>query len=385
MSIKALAFSAQHRIAERTGISLQRSHVYEALAASFGFASYASLCADFVFDADPSGRREATPHFDEVTSRLHQLGVPEAQVQNVASELAAVVAGQGLRVVEIDHLIDARSQVSFYPSSPDAEELDLLEEDGFDDAAQDLTGHAYADWDASDFLVAGLEEAAKRGNPKAHYALALILRPEEERQAGASYWHDRLVQGEQLSGAQLEWALAHRAYLEREDSRLRHLLQAARLGLSDACVDAAEELEDPAFLHLIKGSAVRDPARVADVAASLAQIDFARHWCSVAAELGHVDSIRSMIESFDRGNQHRCWTWLHFARLLGKDLTQDRYRLINEDGTDYDDDIGGPGFPIGEDGITLPPLDEEQDAHALQEAEALVARLKVALRALPSA
>ncbi|MCA8917435.1 MAG: hypothetical protein KDB90_18775, partial [Planctomycetes bacterium] len=50
MSIKAFAFSAQQRVFERCGVSLQRSHVYESVASAFGFASYAALCVDSVFD-----------------------------------------------------------------------------------------------------------------------------------------------------------------------------------------------------------------------------------------------------------------------------------------------------------------------------------------------
>jgi len=366
MSIKAFAFSAQRRVAEQLGFSLQRSHVYEALAAAFGFASYASLCADSVFTLDLPSLGQTTQRVAEVARRLDQLGVPEVLGQRVASELASIVSEQGLRVVGIDQIIDSRSPEAVRFSVPvDIDGADLLDEDEFDDSPLEGMEPDHQYWDISDFLAAGLEDAAKRGNPKALYALSLIHLPEEDRSVGSSYWYDRQMYGDQLSGVQLEWALAHRAELQREEApRLRHLREAARLGHPEACVDAAAEFDDPSFLRKIGGDEVRSPARVSEVAGELGQIDLAKHWCAIAAEQGHMESIRRMIEAFDRGDLVRCWTWLHFARLLGEDLTEDDYRLVNEDGSDYDDDVGGPGFAVGEDGITLPPLDARQHADA---------------------
>jgi hypothetical protein len=43
MTIKELAYSAQQHLQASTGSSLKRAHIYELLAASFGFKSYAAL------------------------------------------------------------------------------------------------------------------------------------------------------------------------------------------------------------------------------------------------------------------------------------------------------------------------------------------------------
>lgn len=374
MTIKAIAFSAQQRVAERCGISLQRSHVYESLAAAFGFASYASLCADSTFDIGPPGRRDVAGMADGVAQRLAQLGLSDSDSRQVASELTAHVSDQGLRAVGIDQIID-----SFIPVSHTRSAHGDIHEDtdeGYDDATAEGVGYLLEDGDVPIFLCSGLAEAAKRGNPKAHYALALILKADEDTPAGSSYWHDRQVLGDQLSGVQLEWANAHRASEEQEAARLRHLREAARLGHPDACVDAAEEFEDPAFLKAISRAALRDPLRASQVAAELGCVDQAADWCAMAAQRGDIEAVRQMIEIFDRGDLLRCWTWLHFARQLGTDVTQDDYRLVNEDGSEYDDDVGGPGFPLGVDGINLPILDEQQEALALSEAQAMAQHLK---------
>ena len=375
MNIKTIAFSAQQRVAEQRGISLQRSHVYEALAAAFGFASYASLCAEHVFDAGAPEDFDSSRYSDRIVRRLDQLGVTEPFRLQVASELATIVSDQHLRVVSIDSVIESLLPGGFQRGI-DLDLHDDFDEEYDEDPAALIYHQPFEDWEVSDFLWSGLEEAAKRGSSKAHYVLSLILDSDEENHSSSSYWHDRQLQGDQLSGVELEWANAYRDAKQQEHERLRHLREAARLGHPDACVDAAEEFRDPEFLKLAGGGQVRDPGRASEVAAALGQVEQARNWCVMAAEGGDIDAIRWMIENFDRENLARCWKWVHFARLLGTDLTQSHYQLVNEDGSDYGDDVGGPGYPVGTDGVELPPLDESQDANAYRDAAAMAARLQ---------
>lgn len=37
----------------------------------------------------------------------------------------------------------------------------------------------------------------------------------------------------------------------------------------------------------------------------------------------------------------------------GPDLTQSKHYAINEDSAEYDDDVGGPAFVAGDDGVEL--------------------------------
>ncbi len=45
------------------------------------------------------------------------------------------------------------------------------------------------------------------------------------------------------------------------------------------------------------------------------------------------------MESYDKNNSLRSWTLIYLSRLLGNDLTQDRYYAIHENGSSYDDDV----------------------------------------------
>jgi hypothetical protein len=49
---------------------------------------------------------------------------------------------------------------------------------------------------------------------------------------------------------------------------------------------------------------------------------------------------------------------------------------INEDGSDYDDDVGGPAYVAGRDGVDLEPLDPAQDATARLAAQKLFEQIE---------
>lgn len=178
----------------------------------------------------------------------------------------------------------------------------------------------------------------------------------------------------------MDWAHAHAKHLNREQSRQHHLLEAARPGHADARVAAAEEFEDATLLLLEKDAPLRDPSRAADVAASLGDVGRLEEWTRDAALRGDVSAMRTMIEGFDRRDLYRSWVWVYLARELGTDLTQDRYSLLNDDGSDYDDDVGGPAFPVGRDGVSLPSLSSEDDSDAREEAEGLLVHVGAPLR-----
>jgi hypothetical protein len=78
-----------------------------------------------------------------------------------------------------------------------------------------------------------------------------------------------------------------------------------------------------------------------------------------------------LIDDYDQDDLLRCWTWVHLAQLAGTDLTRARHYAINEDGSEYDDDVGGPVFVACDDGVELIALAPEQDAAARAEAERL--------------
>jgi hypothetical protein len=97
---------------------------------------------------------------------------------------------------------------------------------------------------------------------------------------------------------------------------------------------------------------------------------------TLAAEAGDVEAMRRLIEEFDQDDLPRCWTWVYLAQLLDTDLTRDDYYAIHEDGSDYDDDVGGPMFVADQEGIKLRPLSKDEDAIARHHAQALYDKIQ---------
>jgi len=67
---------------------------------------------------------------------------------------------------------------------------------------------------------------------------------------------------------------------------------------------------------------------------------------------------------------------VHLSRLVGTDLSKDDHYAINEDGSEYDDDVGGSAYAAGRDGVNLESLSAEQDATAKDAARDLFDRIQ---------
>jgi hypothetical protein len=75
----------------------------------------------------------------------------------------------------------------------------------------------------------------------------------------------------------------------------------------------------------------------------------------------------------------RCFTtWVYFAKLMDVDLTMDEHYAIDEDGSPYDDDVGGTVYVGGRDGVVIDPISAEQDAAARDAAQKLLGRILLA-------
>jgi len=67
---------------------------------------------------------------------------------------------------------------------------------------------------------------------------------------------------------------------------------------------------------------------------------------------------------------------MYLSQLLETDLSKDDFQAIHEDGSLCDDDVGGPMFVDGEQGIELRP-NIEQDTIARQLAQKIFDKLNV--------
>ena len=365
MPIKEIAYSAQQTLEASINGSVKRAHVYELLAAAHGFNSYAALSSDAVFTYRRLGYRVPATHGAYVRRRFMELGYPSEKADLVPIALEAFLAERKIGVVGISALIRQLRSNCFD-----------TDDSAFDDDENqnDRVAEEWAENDGDDFpaiLLEGLEAAASKDNSSAHYALALIHLPNHEEDAGSLHWYTQSQQGHELTGVKKEWAEAYAAQLIREEKHSHHLHQAGRLGNPEALLDLAEEFGDPSFFAQAHDKVDADPAHVAGIAGQLGRDADEKHWLTVAAESGDVEAMLCLIEGHDQNDLFRCWTWAYLSELVGTDLTRDAHYAINEDGSNYDDDVGGPMYVGGRDRINLDSLSAEQDAAAQDAAQEL--------------
>ena len=373
MTIKEFAFSAQQYLHSRTNCSFKRTHIYEMLATSFGFKSYAALSSESVFMLREAGTKSDIYNNSAIRQRCVDLGYQPAIAEVASSELSAFLAQHHIDLVSFLDLVDElRGESSFL----DEDEDDQPDEDR-DDTFDHVLTEAH-DVLITPFLLAGLEDAAGKGIALAHYALALIYetnQSDDEQGVGSSYWHTQAQQGRVLTGAEKEWADGYAKQLVDAEKYAFHLREAARLGSKYAQLDLAERFDDPSFFESSDGSAIDNPVRVAAIAERLGRWEDAKHWLTIAAESGDIDAMRKLIDEYDLGDLKQCWTWLYLAQLLGTDLAKDNYYAINDDGEKYDDDVGGNAYVGGIGGVELAPLSAKHDAEARQAADVLAKQI----------
>lgn len=385
MTIKQLAFDAQQLLQAQTGTTFRRSHIYELLAAAFGFKSYASLCADHVFTHRSITSRRSAKHGESVGRRCLELDYPPESALQIAQVLPDYLSDRDIGVIRITNLV-ARLQHETGSNS-------YVHDDEFgeDSVGDDDTFALWFDGEsiASPVLLDGLATAAEKGNANAHYALALIHAlpddPYDEPSAGSDYWYNEERNGRVLVGVEKEWADQYAARLSGADKYKHHLRAAGVLGHEVALLEMAERFGDSTFFERspIYYSGI-DAAHAADVAEHLGRGKDAWRWRTEAAKQGDTEAMRELIEGYDRLNLQQCWTWFYLAELLGTDLSEDEYEAINEDGSPYDDDVGGPAYVGGRGGVELEPIDYEQDMAARQAAAALYEAIEPSHNAEPN-
>lgn len=371
MTIKELAYAAQQHIQTSTGSTFKRAHIYELLATSFGYNSYAALTAESVFTDLPPACRVSL-HGEQIQRRCLEIGyLPEA-AKAVATALPAFLREREIGVIKFADLI-----AHWRFESAGHEWYDDEGEDTGEDALEAVPSSS--DARASTILIDGLNAAAIKGSGHAHYALALVHAPadaDDAQDTGSEYWYNQALGGRVLEGIEKEWADAHAAKLCSAEKYAHHLREAARLGSQQALLDLAERFDDPAFFEQDRVDLDVDALVVAGIAERMGREEDARRWLTIAAESGNTGAMRELIDEYDSHDPIRCWTWLYLAKLQGVDLTKDEHYAINEDGSAYDDDVGGTAFVAGEDGVQLDPLEPKKDAMARKAAQALWAKMQ---------
>lgn len=373
MNVKILAYGIQQDLQQAAGLSLKRSHVYELIAAAFGAGSHAALGAEGLVLKLPTHMAAQRPLDSEgIVARARVLGQSPMAAAAMARTVHSALEQSSVGLVPLDLMVELLLNERYELFEDDFgvpavdeesdDDPDKLDEEGWrerwkvQEEALDLS---------SAEVRAALGAAAERGDGRAHLALALldgeVLEDAESNDSGADgrYWYERQQNGEVLTGVEKEWADGYASRRTARRSAEQHLAAAGELGQHDALLLLAARIGDTRFFDLSDPHVHADPYTVATLADRMGQHEAALMWLEVAAMTGDLRAMRELIEDRQTDDPLKCWTWLHLAKLHGKDLTRDDYHAVHEDGSAYDDDVGGNMFAVGEDGVELPPASEE--------------------------
>ncbi len=402
MTLKELAYSAQRHVQASTGISLKRSHVYELLAASFGFKSFAAFAAEALLTDGGVGASSprATP---ELIGRAVQLGYPQVNSRTIAQCLTDHASERGVSFVRLRDLLAALTPQPRTTATDD--DSDDWEDDADDDETDSAAAIVGVEQQASRFLASSLlmdslEHAASRRIAEAHFAMARIYRCDRPN----SYLYDESLKGRTLNKVEQRWADAYIQNKPRFEKYEHHLRCAAIGGVRQAAAEFAEAFENSEFFALAeRGTGPVDAMQMSRGAAAANDNESARRWLRIAgeegsskatemlaqsgdqwairklAESGDIEAIRAMAEMAMETDLREAWMWQHLAKFLGTDLTRSNMRAYHEGGEradeEYDDDFGGPLYVAGDEGLSLAPLDPARDREAHDLARAIFERI----------
>lgn len=397
MNIPSFAHQTQARLKDSIAVDLKRAHVYELMAAAVGLGSHAALLHQGLLcplPSEPLAKHYGALHQNQCTARATALGYPHEQSAPLATALCSEMADQRLGLVPFEDILDALLSGS----------RQLYREEPHDDAYFDALEAAYEAGNSvwpddpeplrldCPWIIQALHAAAARRDGRAHLALGLMfgastrtdsddfedyddfdeLDELPDSRAGL-YWYERQQKGETLTGVELEWAQAYADRIQRSNlaerdlavrlgSAREHFSAAAELGQHDALLLLADRYGDDRFFDLENPQVKADPLWIADLAERVGRYEWAPAWITLAAERGNIRAMRELIEYHHQKDPFKAWTWFYLAQLMGTDLTQDNYRAVHE---------GGAMFAVGEDGVILPPADEQVRIQAQQEAKRL--------------
>ncbi|MFZ5655806.1 MAG: hypothetical protein ACOY37_01875 [Pseudomonadota bacterium] len=365
MSLQEQVFHA-HAVLKRIGLrDITRSQVYELMSAAVHYPTYAAFQHDCVWCDIPLEADRSLPDRDGVARRAVELGLSLAAGSLAAEALCGFLEHFPYCPVRLETLIataEGERGEEGYEQWVYECVIERLAEDGFEGVFRLLP-----------VLLDSLDAAADRGVALAHLAIARLLEPEAEvsEEDDARFarhlmrtgrWEAERIGFDELKSCGSSFPLVLGKYRY-------HLLAAAKAGDAQALWETAERYSNPALLDDPEAG-VADPMELARQARKHGRTGTARHFLKAAATALDVDAMRELIAEPDTPLEE-AWMWMHLSRLVGHDLSRDRHVAINEDGSLYDFDVGGPAYGGGEDGIVLKPLGAEQDFVARTSAQAI--------------
>lgn len=408
-SLRSLFFSLANDCSAASGMQIKRTHVYQLVAACFGYGSWEAFRMKCVLADRVGGTPSA--QLGAPLGRAVQMGLaPAKQTEGLIQALLAAVQKRDLRALEIAEVqrillrhgrwpvrgqweFDAAGRSDDAWDSADLDESDA-EEGGEEEVRDEL------DWlsalRASSVLRASLSERALAEDPTSHLALAALLRCRRPN----SYLHDEALRGRILNRTEEAMRAEYLRHVPQFAAYEHHLRAAAKAGVALAAVECAlvfgeehwlagADFQNNPELLLAAAEVVRDDSQATDYLLrgselghqlALEHLAARGHLVGIehTATQGNRDSLVIMAKrALDEGEVAEAWKWQAVAEEYGIDLRDAEARAYHSEGQHageaYDDDVGGPAYVLDHDTVDLPQASPEVLVRAREQAAEIVA------------
>ena len=392
-TLRGIAHSAHQALSPVAPTQFKHSHVYELLAAAFGFNSWAAMRASHVFIEGDQSPRPA-PNLPLIVGRCLQLGYPSAAAKSLASAFLNFVEEAQIETVSLAELEDALIERTDRDNTQSEHDW-LDDEDDEPLHTRHRSGATRERLKSSSLVKSQLEQRSHTGDPLAHYYLACIL----SCKLPPDYLYQESIRGRVLNHQEQKWVDGYLQVLPQHEQFLKHLRIAADAGVRKAALLYSIVANDPSYrlkAEVMKGEV--DPVAMASSANSQ---DSRHEWLWHAVDKGDTEAlhslaaegdrkamqclalagderwIRSLIESaLEHGDHFSGWMWHYVGIAHGLDSSKSNLHAYHDggqhDGDFYDSDFGGPMYVDGIEGIELPNLSDTEMAKAHAEAKRLL-------------
>ncbi|MBL0457873.1 hypothetical protein JD499_11740 [Aeromonas enteropelogenes] len=338
MTIKAFVHTTQLELKDVLGISLKRSHIYEMIAAAYGYSTYASLQADAILLSNTKWQVALDVSAIEGRANILGISIPELIAQKLATSLvqAGIIS---LRVKEIlrnrlndDYITQLYIKSNQLPPNS-------------------TTASRFS---SSDHYAGELMSMFKQNefnSPLVHQGLVQLSAFADRNASSFTDFelHQKLYRiASGFNGADINSLVGKDK--ERYVYWLHHLKKSAmRFDMEAIELLSTHRLDVSLYMNVLKDYTYHETVAVKCEDARYMQ--HAHYWWIKAALKGSINAMHKLISNYEKEDLYRCWIWVLLAECIG-------YDLLNEvdTSTTYDMHAGSDKYTFTIQGQTFPAL-----------------------------
>lgn len=338
MTIKAFVHTTQLELKDVLGISLKRSHIYEMIAAAYGYSTYASLQADAILLSNTKWQVALDVSAIEARANILGISIPEL----IAQKLATLLVQAGIISLRVKEILRNRLNDDYITQL-------YIKSNQLPPNSTTASRFSSSDHYAGELM--NMFKQNEFNSPLVHQGLVQLSAFADRNASSFTDFelHQKLYKiASGFNGADIN------ALVDTDKERYiywyHHLKKAAMSFDMDAVFELASHgLDSSLYIGYMGGS--KRSESIAIECETRGMVVNAYYWWIVSAINGSVDAIYKLVSDYDKEDSFRCWVWIFLAKELGFDLL-----TSTDTTTSYDMHSGDESYTFSLPGKILPAL-----------------------------